>query len=498
MRARAIAIAGAFALAAPLGAQAPVPYAPDSVLYVRRGGGGGASDALELALDRPHVVLWQKWNTYLPAAMRFTTSVVVLNSDATVRDTIDGDVVVINGSLTLGATAKVGGRALAFGGNIYADSAAQVAGGRQAYPAARFDTVRTERGIALDYRGPPQPPYEYFHLPGLYGVTVPLYDRVDGLSVGWYPSLTLRDSVLVVSPGVTYRSNIGRWDGSLTVATHFGGGFASVSGARTTLSNDDWIQSDIGNSVMVLAVGKDFRNYWRSDEYEARVGYVWSDTAHAITLWAGARQDEGTSIAAGGPWAISGTSSSYSMYRPNPAIDDGTIKSWLTGLSAAWGAGDSAIHVSLTGEHPWHTPNGSSWTQITIDANGLIPVRRDQDILFRAHGIYTSGDSTPAQRYGYLGGAGSLLTMELLSEGGDQLAFLEGDYRWTLSGIRIPYTTSPSIAVAYTVGAAGVGSLPSFTSNIGARAEVRPFRLDAFVDPRTGKWRLALLFWFVR
>ncbi|HUK64079.1 MAG TPA: hypothetical protein VLV15_12115, partial [Dongiaceae bacterium] len=351
-------------------------------------------------------MLHQQWNTVVRADQHYPASVVILNSDATIQGTVDGDVVVINGSLNLTASARVGGQALAFGGNIYGDDSARVAGKRQAYPAARFDTARTDRGLALDYRGPPAPPYELLQLPGVYGVKVPLYDRVDGVSVGWYPSLTLRDSVLVVSPSVTYRSNLGAFDGAITVTARSGGAFISVTAAQATLSNDAWIQTDIANSVMVLCCGKDFRNYWRAKYGEARLGYTWVDASHTMTLWAGARAEDGTSVSAGGPWAISGTNSTYSMYRPNPAIEDGTIRSWLAGVSAVFGVGDHAIHASLQGELPYATPDGTNYTQLVADADGVIPAGRDRDILFRAHLIYTSGDSMLPQRYGYLGSAG--------------------------------------------------------------------------------------------
>jgi hypothetical protein len=48
------------------------------------------------------------------------------------------------------------------------------------------------------------------------------------------------------------------------------------------------------------------------------------------------------------------------------------------------------------------------------------------------------------------------------------------------------------------VGSAGVGELPTLVQNVGARLEVKPLRLDAFVDPATGQWKTAVLFWFVR
>jgi hypothetical protein len=467
------------------------------VLYVRHGGPGSAGDALQSALDKPYVVMHEPWNTPIREGRHYTTSVVVLNSDATVQGTVDGDVIVINGSLNLTPTARIGGRAIAFGGNVYNAEGAVVTGTRAAYPAARFDTVRTERGLALDYHGPPATKRDPIRLPGVYGVQLPLYDRVDGLSIGWFPELVLGDSEFVAAPNVIYRSNLGAWDAALTVSGRLGGAFASVAGARATLSNDDWIQTDFANSFAVLCCGKDFRNYWRAEYGEARVGYSWADTARTITFWAGARTEKSTSVAAGGPWSITGDASTFSMYRPNPAIAPGRIDSWLAGLSATL-QGSFTLQADVKAEFPISAPNDAKFTQLTADVTGKLPTARSQELSFRFHWIYTTGDSTPPQRYGYLGGSGSVLTLPLMGQGGDQLLFAEADYTYTFDGITIPYTTPPSIAFAYTAGAAGVGRLPTITQNIGGRFEIKPFRVDFFWDPKTGQTKTLLLLWFIR
>ena len=478
-------------------AQAAVAQQGDSTLYVEKGGPGAGGRSLEAAFSRPHTVLYERWNTPLLSGRAYPTSVIVLNSDVTVEGTVQGDVVVINGSLHLMGTAHVEGNLLAFGGNIYDATGAVVTGRRDAFPAARYDTVRTARGLGLVYRGPPAIGKEIFVLPGFYGFPIPLYDRVDGLSIGWGPELQLGDSALTVSPSVLYRSNLGAWDGAITVAGHLSGAFVKLTWERTTSSNDTWIQHDFANSFMVLCCGKDFRNYWRSDLAEGRIGFAWSDTAHFISLWTGARSDDASSVAAGGPWGITGTSSVNSMYRPNPAVLPGKIQSWLAGIQ---GKLDDALRldVDVQVEVPFASPGDLKFTQIVADIGARYEITPVQHLIGRFHSITTVGDTAPPQRYGYLGGAGSVLTLPLLGVGGDQLVFFEGDYRYTLDGIHIPYTTAPSIAIAYTAGAAGVGKLPRFTQNIGARLEVKPFRLDFFVDPSSGETRTMLLFWFVR
>lgn len=481
------------ASAASLAAQAPAEE-----LYVRKGGGGDASSTLERALEHPYTRRYRQWNTVLPADSTYPSSVIVLNSDVTVYGTVQGDVVVINGSLNLMSTSHVSGNALAFGGNIYGADSARVIGKREAFPAAHFDTVRTERGLALDYRGPPSPPWDYIQFAGIYGFTLPLYDRVDGVSVGWYPSLVLRDSVLRVSPGITYRSNLGVWDGSVTAAAQMHDVFLNFTWERATLTNDAWIQEDFPNSFMVLCCGKDFRNYWRSTREEGRVGYAWRDTSFVMSFWAGGRHEKDSSVSAGGPWGITGTSSPFSMYRPNPAVAQGTAQSWLAGIDASFGHGNYPIHASLMVENGTFPGVAERLTQYTLWADGARRMARDQDLLFRGRLVWTTGDSMPPQRYSYLGGSGTVPTLGLLAEGGSDLAYFEVDYRYTFSWIDIPLTTSPSIALAYAAGSAGVGGIPTMTQNIGTRIEIKPLRWDIFYDPASGQWKSLVLLWFVR
>jgi hypothetical protein len=483
-----------FASAPHLGAQEV-----DVRLYVRKEGPGSAGDVLSGALEKPYIVLHQDWNTPIYGGREYNTNVVVLSSDATVAGTIKGDLIVINGSINLTASARIEGRAMAFGGNIYDVEGAVVTGKRIAYPAARFDTVQTPKGLALDYHGPPPPERDILVLPGIYGFTEwPMYDRVDGLSLELKPELHFGDSTLIIAPGVTYRSNLGDFDAQLAVRARYEGAFISVAGAQATLTNDQWIQTDFANSFAVLCCGKDFRNYWRAKWAEAKVGYAWSDTAHTISLWVGARREDATSVTAGGPWSITGDTSTFSMYRPNPAVDEERLQTWLTGISGTLD-GTLVLKASLQVEIPFGSQNNGGWTQLVADVTGKLPTYTNQELTFRLHAIYTTGDSAaPPQRYGYLGGAGSVATLSLLGQGGDQLLFVEGDYGYTFEGIQIPYSTPPTLSLAYTAGAAGVQNLPKFTQNIGARLELKPFRLDFWVDPKTGQTKTTLLLWFIR
>jgi len=46
---------------------------------------------------------------------------------------------------------------------------------------------------------------------------LPTYNRVNGVSVPFTPTLTVGDDRLVVSPAITYRSHLGKIDPSLSI-----------------------------------------------------------------------------------------------------------------------------------------------------------------------------------------------------------------------------------------------------------------------------------------
>ena len=266
VRAFAGALLAACALASVAGAQdslkirAPGPTIPEQIV--------------EQTLSHRYILRHEQWNTRLFRDSVFDTTVVVLNSDATVASTVHGDVVVINGDLFLQPGAKIDGRAVSIGGGVYDSQQAKVGGDKLSYRDVHFDTVRTSGGVDLVYRVPPPPEdtIPTFALPGLFGFRMPLYDRIDALSVPWGPRITLDDDKLVIDPTITYRSNLGAYDPAATVRFDIGNGWsANAFGGRTTLSNDRWIQTDLANTISTLGVGSDYRNYWRASRFEGRV-----------------------------------------------------------------------------------------------------------------------------------------------------------------------------------------------------------------------------------
>jgi hypothetical protein len=104
------------------------------------------------------------------------------------------------------------------------------------------------------------------------------------------------------------------------------------------------------------------------------------------------------------------------------------------------------------------------------------------------HFVDTFGDTAPPQRWSYLGGSGTLSTLDLLSMGGDHLLYLESNYFIPIQRLDMPVVGAPSVTLRHIFGSAGVGKLPDFEQNLGLRFALSFARVDVVVDPARRKW----------
>ena len=468
-------------------------------LRIRAPGPTVAEQIVEQTLSHRYIVRHEQYNTRLFRDSVFDTTVVVLNSDATVASTVHGDVVVINGDLFLQPGAKIDGRAVAIGGGVYDSQQAKVGGEKLSFRDVHFDTARTSTAVELVYRLPPPPrdTIPTIALPGLFGLRMPLYDRVDGLSLPWGPRITIADKRLVIDPTLTYRSNLGAYDPAVSVRADLRRGWtATAFGGRTTLSNDRWIQSDLGNTISTFGVGSDYRNYWRSTRFEGRLAHEWLFPDGDLQLSGGARTEDDWSVRAGGPWSFFNRNDSLHMRRPNPGVERGRLSSALLGARGSWEREHVALALGADAEVVVDAPGGEHFTQTTIFARAAFPTfvtkLGTQTFVFHTHMVLTAGDTAPPQRFAYIGGSGTLPTFDILSRGGDQMVFLEGLYNFPIETFHVPYLGTPIITVREMLGSTGVGSLGRFDSNIGVRLTLGLFSGEIFVNPANGDHSFSL------
>ncbi|MDQ3995859.1 MAG: hypothetical protein M3303_02445 [Gemmatimonadota bacterium] len=468
-----------------------VPVSGQTRVVVRDAGPGEPGRVLLAALSAPHVLVTPGTDT---AALRrdstYRRSVIVLGRHATVDGTVNGDVIVVAGDLVIHPGARIGGRAIAIGGGVYNSTLATIAGGRTAYRDETFDITPVEGGYALDYRALAERTARRFSLPFLYGLRLPTYDRVNGLSVSFGPLVSLDTGDLEIEPIVAYRTHLGTIDPALRVTAQRGrrNRFESYAG-RATFSNDRWIHGDIINSVNSLVTGLDTRNYYRADRVEATGHRLWERVTGQVEPFLGARWERSWSVGSptvpsSVPWSLFGRRDASRMSRPNPAVSGGRITSLLGGVRADWELAGVVAAAMLGVEGAIDAPQDGRFVQGTIDGRVTFPTFGTQSFQVETHVVLTAGGGeTPSQRYVGFGGSGTISTMETLEQRGDQLLFVDSRYHIPLARPRLPLVGAPVITLRHVIGSAGVGSLPDLEQNIALRVTLAILRFEVVLDP---------------
>ena len=324
------------------------------------------------------------------------------------------------------------------------------------------------------------------------GFRIPSYDRVNGLSIPWGPEIQTRDGRFRGDIVVTYRTHLEKVDATgkavlaLTKADSL-----SVSGGRGTFSNDEWIRSNLVNSAAAFFVGSDARNYYRADRVNAELIHGITRDPWAVSLWAGGNYERDWSTGVSvphddAPWSLFNRKDPLKMRRPNPKIIPGHIASGLAGTRGRYETPELKSKWDVKVEQAFDSPelladDGGKFTQLTVDTKSSFPTFGMQSFNFQLHGVVSS--DAPPQRYAYLGGAGTLATVDLLALGGDQLLFVEGEYLFPLTRPLLPFVGAPVLSARYAAGSAGVDYLPRFIQNIGVGIGLKIVKIQYHIDP---------------
>jgi hypothetical protein len=440
----------------------------------------------------------------LPRGTSFGTSLVILSPRVTIGARVAGDVVVVGGDLFTHPGGRIEGDAIAVGGGVYHSTLASIGGSSYSFRDETFAIARAPGQVTLAYEETQlQYATEVVSWPLRTGLRVPSYNRVDGVALPWGPMVTLGRGTLTLDPTVTYRSHIGDVDPGVRAVLSLGVLQVIADARRGTFSNDRWIRSDGTNSLAVLWSGRDMRNYFRADRIDLQFGPRWETATLVLEPYVGARNELGWSTGQdlsrdSHPWSLLGRDSTNGIFRPNPPVHRGRIVSGLAGASLRWSGGDVRARFSAAFERAWNSPaepasaeNDGEFTQLTLHGNVTFPTFAGQRLISRAHAVTSSSSDKrpPPQRYAYLGGSGTLATMDLLVEGGTELFFFEANYVIPVPVIQLPFVGPPTLTLRYMTGAAGVDELPKFTQNIGARLGVRFIAIQFLMDPATKEKR---------
>jgi hypothetical protein len=340
------------------------------------------------------------------------------------------------------------------------------------------------------------------------GLRIPSYDRVNGLALPWGPQLEVGDGKLQLDGLVTYRSNLGKWDPSLEGSARPGDADEiKLYVGRGTFTNDSWIRSDLANSLAALGVGSDSRNYFRADRATARLTHTLTTGAFTLTPFVGGNFERdwstGSIVPPKSPWSFFGRKGVLSMKRANPRVMSGHISSFLAGSGIALSRGGVEAKLDATVEHSFNTSLSADcsgfptepacilapldFTQTTLHTQVDFPTFGSQTFSFLGHAVFGTSNIAPPQRFVYLGGSGTLATVNLLALGGDRLLYVQADYIVPIDRIQLPIVGSPFIGLRYSAGNAGEGKLPPLIQNLGIGAGVSLFRVDYSIDPATNR-----------
>jgi hypothetical protein len=461
----------------------PVPFgAGAQEVVLREPGPAPASGIIERVLAAPHTVRVGRERLVLSRDSTIATSLLVLGRPTYLAGRVNGDVVVVGADLFLRPGVDVRGRAIAVGGTVATTTLGTVSGGTLSLRDETYDITREEAGYSLrhrDLRAADITPV--VSLSGIQGLLMPAYDRVDGLSLPVGVTIASPGGVLDLQATATYRSRLGTLDPGATLRiTPSSRLRLEVAGGRDTRTNDDWIYSDPVNSLTTFFGGTDTRNYFRSVGGDARLIATVDRSSFLVEPYIGARIERVSPISATGDvWSVVGRSDSLRIRRPNPLVERGDLRSALAGVNWELFASDITGHGYLGAEQSFATPDGtSSFLQFTLHGSVQFPTFLTKSLMVMVHGVAGFGDAVPMARYAYLGGSGTLATLDLLEQGGNTLLYVENRYLIPIEAIQLPVIGAPIFSIRDAFGAAGIGGLPSLQHEIGVGIGVSALHLD--------------------
>jgi hypothetical protein len=352
---------------------------------------------------------------------------------------------------------------------------------------------------------------------------LPQYDRTDGVSLTIGPVIAVPRTQLIVEPRLSYRSQLGEFDPGIGVVYTLNSRTTiRASAERNTFSNEDWIWPNVLNSVGTLVSGHDTRNHYRSKRLEATIGRELELESVTLDGYLGARTERDESVrpdfdATGGPWSFRGRRDRDDMLRPNPRIDDGTLASGIAGVRALWSGADVQAKATLdfeAGETNRSIGASNGFGQATFDGSIQFSTFKTQSLRIEGHvvasvGFGATGDAVtvpgtarvtssrvPRQRWAYVGGPGSVPTLELLERGGDQLVYLDARYNIPIERLQLPLAGPPTVTLREVLAGADVAKFPSIAQSMGVRVSASVLYVEFMFDPdrRSSQFGVGLSF----
>ena len=433
----------------------------------------------------------------------------VLVVGATLR--LDGalmrDLTSIGGNVFVRPSANVIGEIRNIAGGYYPSQLAKINPAVVNAPNAPYEIIQTPG--ALDIVGTLHP--SAFDLPGIMGLAIPTYDRVNGLTLGLGANINL-PRIGIAEPVLrawgAYYSHRGDFGGGAELGVTRRRTFVGVGAERTTITNERWIRKDLSNSIAMILQGKDYRNYYAADRAYARLDRTLEDAARLTRMSLVAQVEDASPLRAGAPWSFL----KPDTIRPNDygltdagiaRMPTGRITSGIASIDTRWTRSTSVVKMmglleagftpaAATGSRaegigsPFDKT--ASFLRYEIRGDVAVPAIRDHTLRveWNAQGPLPGTDSLPYQRWSYVGGTGTLPTFQTAAFPGDRVVALETRYTVPLPhSLVLPLLGRPGIDfIHYTAMGWSLAQKRRFEQNVGVQLGYRIAYVRFVTDPR--------------
>lgn len=453
-----------------LSAQQPGPGAAAPEVRLR-----GASDVavdrrLERLLGRDPLVITR--DTMIPAADTIARPVLVLGEVTIILEgVLLDDLVLVEAGAFVRPGSRVEGDLVNVAGGLYRSELARVGGTILDLPTASYRVIREGRSLVIVGSDAPSP----LQLDGVMGLHIPTYDRVNGLTAVWGATLyapMLGEIQPFLHGEAGWRTELG--DPVYGASAGFRWGPYTLEGGheRVSETNERWIRGEPTNSLNYLWSGKDYRNYHEVERSWAEVARVFGDEEKSLfgRLSARLQVEDAGSLPGDDPWHIWGDS-----VRPNPAIDPGRSTSAVADLMVDWEGLYTTFEGLLTFEQALDLLDGDyTYSRVALTGDWAMQAFANHTLEIELHArVPLSGDPLPRQRWSFVGGSGTIQTMDFGEFAGDHVLYVESKYIVPFPRhLALPVLGAPDIELVHGAGMAWLeGEDRDLVQEIGARLQ---------------------------
>lgn len=407
------------------------PAAAQTVEF--RSGAAGlpeAEDVLLRILRRGDYVVITR-DTVLGPQETISSDVILLGSALRVEGRVASDLVAVQADLFARPGGTFEGTVVVLGGGFYGTTLARLRNPPLVAAGADYAVEERDEGERYLIFGPGG--RTRLHLPGLYGLLLPEYERVSALAIDW--GIELESVAAAAIPearaAIRLRTGPGEVDGDLELRWPLRRHAVVLRGGRTYRSNDRWINGDVVNSVYAILAAVDTRNYYdaRFVETGLQLGYGtrirWQ---HGLLVgWERARSLENRD-----PFSIATVRGGFQPVLPVDEADIVGLR--IENLVEVWTGTRSILELGLDFEAADRAAAGDlTFGLLEGAARARFETLGGQYVLIAARGQFPTSSSAPRQRWRGLGGWGTLPTLRPVERVGDRLWWVEATYRVPLS-----------------------------------------------------------------